>query len=66
MTKLLLFPNLEMELFYKVVFGFILATSLSSEVFTAPATSKPPNRVEILITLGLAPSVINATEEVSY
>lgn len=55
-----------MELFYKVVFGFILATSLSSEVFTAPAPSKPPNRVEILITLGLAPSVINATEEVSY
>ena len=55
-----------MELFCKVLFGFILAKSLSSEVLSAPAPSKPPNTVEILITLGLAPRVVNATEEVSY
>ena len=55
-----------MELLHKVVFGFILAISLSTEVLGAPAPSKSPNKVEILITLGLAPRVANATEEVSY
>ena len=61
---LLFFPNLEMELFYKVVFGFILAVTLSSEVLSAPTPSKSASRVEILIALGLEPRVTNATEEV--
>jgi len=55
-----------MELFYKVVFGFILAITLSSEVLSAPAPSKSTSGVEILITLGLEPRVVNATEEVCY
>jgi len=55
-----------MELFYKIVFGFILAITLSAEVLSAPAPSKSTSRVEILIRLGLAPRVVNATEQVGY
>lgn len=55
-----------MELFYKAVFGVILAITLSSQVLGAPSPSKLPSRVELLVTAVLAPRVTNATEEVRY
>lgn len=66
MIKFLFFFNLEMELFYKVVFGFIFVIFFSLEVFIVLVLLKLLNRVEIFIILGFVLSVINVIEEVSY
>ena len=47
----------------KILLAAILAVTLSSVVRTAPL-NQPPNKVEILIRLGLSPKLTNATKEV--
>ena len=47
----------------KILLAAIFVVTLSSVARTAPLNS-PPNRVEILISLGLSPKLTNATEEV--
>jgi len=47
----------------KILLAAIFAATLNSVARTAPLNS-PPNRVEILIRLGLSPKLTNATKEV--
>lgn len=47
----------------KVLLAAIFVVTLSSLAHAAPLNS-PPNRVYILINLGLSPKLTNATEEV--
>ena len=54
--------QLEMEV-CKILLAAIFVVTLSSVSRTAPLNS-PPNKVEILIRLGLSPELTNATKEV--
>ena len=47
----------------KILLAAIFAVTLSSVARTAPL-NPPPNRVELLIKLGLSPELTNATKEV--
>ena len=47
----------------KILLAAIFVVTLRSVARTAPLYS-PPNRIEILISLGLSPKLTNATEEV--
>lgn len=47
----------------KILLAVIFAVTFSSVAHTAPL-NPPPNRVELLIRLGLSPKLTNATKEV--
>ena len=47
----------------KILVAVIFVVTLSSVAHTAPL-NPPPNRVELLIRLGLSPKLTNATKQV--